>query len=339
MKTLNINKLTILFGLFFVSVFFTTSASAACTLNSDGTKIEIANSTAPVSSTVATEDDAAGTAKQECPVTPAIYKIRIYKFGICTADPDLNDLTSCKMFFESTAGIDVDIKAGVSSTLPIPEFYIEPGTYPYMYVQLSNNIGMKWTATMSQAVTGADAAGTAGAGTTCWTTDTRRVNRYQAVSGSNAVTTVHGASGRSDAKSVDCGDSSEFASGYAFTYEVMARFIENDADTDAAIYCSAALGTNGDYVDFVEVEGTGQTAGVNTVSLLNAADGFATSCTDSAKIAWTTALVTPYTITEDSSFTMNIKATSANDIQFLPSANKTIKRIISGAPKISLVVN
>ena len=339
MKTLNINKLTILFGLFLISVFFTTSSSAAgfCTANGSGV-ITIANSTSPISSTVASDDVAAGSARNDCSVTPAIYKLKIYKFGVCTKDPDLNDLSSCQMIFVKAAGVDIDIQAGVSATLPIPEFYIEPGTYPYMYVQLSNNLGMKWTATMSSAVTGADASGTAGAGTTCWTTNTRRVNRYQAASGSNAVTTVHGASGISTAKSIDCGNSSDFASGYTFTYEVMARFIEDDAD-QSPIYCATALATNGDYIDFVEAEGTGQTRGVNTVSLLNATDGFATSCADSAKIAWTTALVTPYTITEDSKFTMNIAATSSNDIEFLSSANKTIWKIISGAPKISLVVN
>ena len=36
MKTLNLNKLTILLGLFLVSAFFTTGANALCTVNADG---------------------------------------------------------------------------------------------------------------------------------------------------------------------------------------------------------------------------------------------------------------------------------------------------------------
>ena len=48
-------------------------------------------------------------------ITPDVYKLNIYKFGLCTADPDLNDLTSCQMFFESAAGIELDIQLGVSA--------------------------------------------------------------------------------------------------------------------------------------------------------------------------------------------------------------------------------
>jgi hypothetical protein len=48
------------------------------------------------------------------------------------------------MFFESAAGIEIDVQAGVSTKLDIPEFAIAPGTYPYVYVLLSNKFGMKW---------------------------------------------------------------------------------------------------------------------------------------------------------------------------------------------------
>jgi len=41
MKTLNINKLTILLGLFLVSAFFTTSANAACVLNTATNTIDM----------------------------------------------------------------------------------------------------------------------------------------------------------------------------------------------------------------------------------------------------------------------------------------------------------
>ena len=101
---------------------------------------------------------------KDCLITPATYKIVFYKVGVCTADPDLNDLSSCEMFFEDAAGITVDIKAGVSSSFDIPEFTITPGTYPFLYVQLSNKLGMKWQGSMSNNVTGSS-----GAGKYCWT--------------------------------------------------------------------------------------------------------------------------------------------------------------------------
>ena len=106
------------------------------------------NSTAPVKGdttlydTEGNVDYTANTATTDCGITPDTYKLNLYKMGLCTADPDLNDLTSCQMFFESAAGIELDIQKGVSATLPIPEFYIEPGTYPYLYVQLSSKLGM-----------------------------------------------------------------------------------------------------------------------------------------------------------------------------------------------------
>jgi len=69
MKTLNINKLTILFGLFFVSVFFTTSASAACTLDENGAipeaiLVDSGDSETPVLDTVS-----ANTTDCEIPLT------------------------------------------------------------------------------------------------------------------------------------------------------------------------------------------------------------------------------------------------------------------------------
>lgn len=337
MKTLNINKLTILIGLFFVSVFFTTSANALCTVNGDGAIVVVSgNSSAPVSDDTSIAGEyTAGDAAADCFVTPAIYKLSLYKFGICTADPDMNDISSCQLFFDQAAGVEVDIQAGVSATLPIPEFYIEPGSYPYMYVLISNKLGMKWTATMSNNVTGADKGGTAGEGTTCWTTDALRSNVPQGSNGA-AVTTVHGTSITASTKTIDCGSS--LGSGYTFANEVMTRFIEADAD-DNPIYCSAALAANGDKVSF-PIEGTGATRGIPTINLLTSTDVFATSCQNSAKIAWTTALSTPYTITEDSKFTMSIKATAANTIEFSDgSDNNAILKIISGAPRIYLNID
>ncbi|WP_197503575.1 hypothetical protein, partial [Candidatus Pseudothioglobus singularis] len=50
----------------------------------------------------------------------------------------------------------------------------------------------------------------------------------------------------------------------------------------------------------------------NQVNLLTAADAFATTCANAAKIAWTTALSTSYVVTENSTFAMSIVATAAN---------------------------
>jgi hypothetical protein len=148
MKTLNLNKLTILLGLFLVSAFYTTSANALCYFNGDGAIITVdGDSGAPVKDSVTTYQDdgttveyTAGNATSDCLITPDVYKLNVYKFGLCTADPDLNDVTSCQMFFESAAGIEIDVQAGVSQALDIPEFVIDPGTYPYVYEVVRKNV-------------------------------------------------------------------------------------------------------------------------------------------------------------------------------------------------------
>ena len=336
MKTLNVNKLIILLGLFLVSAFFTTGANALCTVNADGEIITPASATElKVSDDTTTYDEEgnvdyqAGAADKVCMITPDTYKLVFYKVGVCTADPDLNDLSSCEMFFEDAAGISVDIKAGVSSSFDIPEFTITPGTYPFLYVQLSNKLGMKWQGSMSNNVTGSS-----GTGKYCWTNNAGfHSMQPQANPGADPTVTVETAYGTSlayNAVTVDCGTLAEANAGVIFNYEVMTRFTERA--------CSENLIANGDKMDMTDKEGVGASRGQPTISLLTSADVFATTCTNSAKIAWTTTLDTAYTITENSSFEMSIAATAANEIQFDGGSNLEIFKVGSGAPKISLNV-
>jgi hypothetical protein len=326
MKTLNLNKLTILLGLFLVSAFYTTSANALCYFNGDGAIITVdGDSGAPVKDSVTTYQDdgttveyTAGNATSDCLITPDVYKLNVYKFGLCTADPDLNDVTSCQMFFESAAGIEIDVQAGVSQALDIPEFVIDPGTYPYVYVLLSNKFGMKWSGRMSN-----DVAGSSGGdgGTYCWTANA-------GLKPSTFVTTnAHGSSLAASVKTMDCGTSEGTV---VFANEVLTKFTSESG-------CS--LGANGDRSPFEEKEGAGAARGLPTVNLLTSADVFATTCANAAKIAWTTDLDTPYTITEDSTFEMSIKATEANTLRFSEQTDDNyINTIESGAPKIYLNV-
>jgi len=114
MKTLNLNKIILLTALFLAAIVFSNSANALCVVNGAGAIVIAAdsdgNSETPVKDDTTTDDYTANTATTDCLITPDIYKLNIYKFGLCTADPDLNDLTSCQMFFEETAGVVVDIE-------------------------------------------------------------------------------------------------------------------------------------------------------------------------------------------------------------------------------------
>ena len=323
MKTLNLNKIILLATLFLAAIAFSNSASALCVVNGDGAIVTVSgNSTKPVKDDTADEEVAANTAKTDCTITPDIYKLNIYKFGLCTVDPDLNDLSSCQMFFESAAGIELDIQKGVSATLPIPEFYIEPGTYPYLYVQLSSKLGMKWSGTFSNDVDGS--SGDGNGGTYCWSSNAgMRASSYP--TGGAAFTTAHGTSLADSVKTMDCGTAEGTV---VTTYELLTKFSEEN--------CSA-LAANGDKVTFA-IEGTGSTRGIPTVNLLTAADAFATTCANAAKIAWTTALSTSYVVTENSTFAMSIVATAANSLEFSDGNDNDIRLLASGAPRIYLTV-
>ena len=328
MKILNLNKIIILSALFLSAIAFSNSANALCVVNGDGaiviaTDAGNGNSLAPVKDDTSRDDYTANTATSDCYITPDIYKLNIYKFGLCTADPDLNDLTSCQLFFDQTAGVELDIQAGVSATLPIPEFYIEPGTYPYLYVLLSSKLGMQWSGRMSNAVDGS--SGDGNGGTYCWTSNTG-MRASNPPSDGSAMTTAHGTSLAGNVITLDCGTSEGTV---ATTYEVITKFSDSS--------CSSALAANGDKTTF-DIEGVGSARGIPTVNLLTTADAFATTCANSAKIAWTTALVTPYTVTENSTFTMSIKATGANNLEFSDGLDNNVLLLASGAPRIYLTV-
>ena len=331
MKTLNLNKLTILLGLFLVSAFFTMSANAACVTNSDGAIITSYTGSAgdnglnPVKDTRGNEDEVAFSKTNNCQVTPSEYKLVFYKYGLCKADPSLGDLSSCAFLFEEAAGVEHDIEKGNTESLGIPEFAIEPGLYPYTYVLLSNELGMKWSGTVSAATTGNNAAGSAGDGTSCWTSG-RGPTSTALNSDGDVVTTVHGAAIADDLITIQCAGTMGTP---AFNYEVLSRFSEG--------YCEAALEATGDKQTF-ELEGTGQGRGIPTVSLLTTADAFATTCQTAAKIAWTTALTTSLTITEDSTFEMLMLATDSNTLLFNNGDNNDLYKLESGAPRIMLKV-
>jgi len=328
MKTLNLNKLTILLGLFLVSAFFTTGANAACVLNTDGEiKTTYGDSNGrPVTDTIGDSDNAAGVQVDYCKVTPASYKLVFYKYGLCKADPDLGDLSSCAFLFEEAAGVEHDIELGNTESLAIPEFAIEPGIYPFSYVSLSNKLGMKWSAIMEDSTQGETSGGTVSRGKSCWTSGRGPTSAaYQGDDGA-LVATVHGNTLTDGVVTIHCAATMGTP---LFNYEILTRFSE--------AYCSADLAANGDK-QTLEIEGVGQGRGIPTVSLLTTADAFATTCQTAAKIAWTTDLTTPITITENSTYEMMMKATDANSMLWNSSVSDDIYKIESGAPRLMLKV-
>ena len=290
MKTLNLNKILLLISLFLISAVFTTAADASCRYTDAGlldvAVDESGNSDAPVYETAYSQRT------DQCSDTPDEYEITFYKLGLCTATTAANDLSSCQYIVDNAAGVTHAIIAGTSGAMAIPEFSIDNGTYTHMLVLVSNKLGIKHSFTASNSLTGASSS----AGTSCWTS----------VAGPSAYTneqftSPHGATTADGTQLISCGAAS--ASAPVFSYEVINKLTGEE--------CSDSWVANGDYSNFGTVGN-----GTAEVSLLKTDNSFATACTDAARILWTTTLTTPYVVTENSTFQLNMKTTDSVSVDF-----------------------
>ena len=290
MKTLNLNKILLLISLFLISAVFTTAADASCRYTDAGL-LDVAvdgsgNSDAPVYETAYSQRT------DQCSDTPDEYEITFYKLGLCTATTAANDLSSCQYIVDNAAGVTHAIIAGTSGAMAIPEFSIDNGTYTHMLVLVSNKLGIKHSFTATNSLTGASSS----AGTTCWTS----------VAGPSAYTneqftSPHGATTADGTQLISCGAAS--ASAPVFSYEVINKLTGEE--------CSDSWVANGDYSNFGTVGN-----GTAEVSLLKTDNSFATACTDAARILWTTTLTTPYVVTANSTFQLNMKTTDSVSVDF-----------------------
>ena len=296
MKTLNLNKLTILISLFLISVVFSTGANATCKEDADGKIISVSGN----SETQVIDVGAQGErAYDSCTQTPDAYKLTFYKLGLCTADTSFNDLSSCQFVINSAAGIEHTIIGTADTPFPIPEFVIDPGTYPYMVVLISAKLAVKHSFQATNAIDGVT-----GSGVYCWTSNTG----YTGYTSESGVTvTGHGNSTSGGTQMLECGSAAGTA---VFTHEVINKL---NGDT-----CSATWVANGDRWPVVNADNEVVTVGNGTavVNLLTSTDGFSTSCANVYKILWTTNLTTPQVVTEDSSFGLSVRTTDAISIDF-----------------------
>ena len=288
MKTLHLNKIIILIGLFLISIAFSTGVDASCRYNSGLLDVQSGNQEYQV------YDDAiaGGRYVDACNDTPDEYEITFYKLGLCTATTAANDLSSCQYIVNNTSGVEHVIKAGTSGTMAIPEFSIDNGTYTHMVVLVSNKLGIKHSFTATNSLTGASSS----AGTTCWTS----------VAGPSAYTneqftSPHGATTADGAQLISCGAAADSAP--IFSYEVINKLTGEE--------CSDSWAANGDYASMGAIGN-----GTAEVSLLKTDNSFATACTDAARILWTTTLTTPYVVTENSTFQLNMKTTDSVSVDF-----------------------
>ena len=324
MKTLNLNKLTILLGLFLVSVLFTTSTYAECATT--GTKITIDTSDAaePVNN-----QDGEGLG-DSCEQTPDSYKMTFYKIGLCTADTSFNDLSSCQYIVNDAAGVTHDVEYPSVGEMAIPKFAIDNGTYPYLVVVMTNKLGIKHSFEATNNVIGRSATGKF-----CWTDGVSNPGTYNNASvmtySGHSVNSVAGG-----AKTLECGTSAGTAD---FNYEIINVFNRANnnwcyTDGDDATSGTSNFASNGDRTP-MGLMGNGTA----TVSLLQSDDTYATTCQNGAKILWTTLLTTPYVVKDESTFSLNIKTVEGVSIDFDGGGSSaTVLKVGANPPQLNLVV-
>ena len=294
MKTLNVNKILLLISLFLISAVFSTAADASCRYTAAGL-LDVQSG----SQQYQVYETAVGRYSDACSDTPDEYELTFYKLGICTATSAANDLSSCQYIVNDAAGVNHVIVAGTTGAMAIPEFAIDPGTYTHMVVVISNKLGVKHSFTATNSLTGASSS----TGTSCWTS----------VAGPSAytnepITTPHGDTIEDGIQLISCGAAADSAP--IFSYEVINKLTGER--------CSSTWLANGDRYQVVDEDDNVATVGNGTaeVSLLKSTDVFATACTDAAKILWTTTLTTPYVVTTESTWKLNMRTTDSVSIDF-----------------------
>jgi len=85
MKTLNLNKLILLTGLFLISIAFSTGSFASCKYDAGILDVQSGSQQYQV------WESTAGQYVDACTDTPDEYEITFYKLGICTATTAAND--------------------------------------------------------------------------------------------------------------------------------------------------------------------------------------------------------------------------------------------------------
>ena len=164
-----------------------------------------------------------------CQEIPDAYRINIYKFGTCTADPfAANDFSTCSYFIDSETPVVHTIQGvGVPADLATNSV-IAPGTYGYGFMILNNSLEVKHTQTFDTAMFSNPDGGGIVSGTTCW---------------SIAYTTTYGGALRNKGKigstGIECGAAADAAP--AFTTEIFDSLGEGFGEeafmaTDASSY-------------------------------------------------------------------------------------------------------
>ncbi len=258
--------LLLTFLLLFVSSYVSAETETSCTRNADGAVI------AELTESPVTDTD--GNMGASCKESPDYYKIKLFRFGLCTSNPFTNnDLSSCSFMVNSDTGVEHVISYPQKAELATNSA-MSLGTYDHMVLVLENKLGIKHTEQFSIPLYGAT-----GSGTQCWT-----IESTSSYAGNR--TGVQNAS--PETPLMDCGDTP--APGYS--YEVF-----------------DSLGEGGDGAVFLGTDegGMAMAAGNMRAKLLKSDLTNATTFQNADRLLVGVALSTAKTVTASSAFELKFK--------------------------------
>jgi hypothetical protein len=257
--------------LFAVSLYVSAETETTCTRNSDGAIIAT-TSGMPVTDTDGNTGDA-------CKEIPDFYEIKVFRFGLCTANLYTNnDLPSCSFLVNSDTGVDHVISYPQKASLDTSSA-MSLGTYDHMVLVLENKLGIKHTEQFSIAVNGATSSGTQ-----CWTIDS--TTAY--AGGRDGVLNAG-----PETPAMDCGDNTPAA---AYTYEIFDSFGEGG---DGAIFSA------------VDDDGMSMSSGTMRAKLLEADLTTATKFQNADRLLVAAALSASKTVTTTSAIELKFKMTDS----------------------------
>ena len=286
--------------------------------------------------------DAGGSyAGDSCSREPLFYKVKFYKVLFCTTDPFVDgsgdtganpDYTGCTAeIFSSTDGKDIEIQPGKKSDLLETGFELPLGSYTHAFLVVSNHLGIKhyeeFVDTDGDAFTATKgyntAAGTASAGSICWTVD-GKATTYNNISADthNSLAFTKPLTNDFRTLSLACGSTLGATHDYGYSFEIIDSIdstcdAENGGDDD----CDTTFRPYTGYETENSIDGS--FAGV-----LLQSNGTTVGSTrgNSVKLGYIIKFDNPLDVTEDvTSFEMNFSTKTSVSIDFHESATQAIK--------------
>ena len=334
-----LKKLPILFILISLSVLanlsMQNSAEAAACIRDANNKIKVKDS--PGSSGVVSY--VAGTYnKDSCQEQPLFYKVKFFRFMVCTLDPFVagsgdtganQDFSSCVDIFNNTSGKEIVITPTGQENLLEGDLVLPVGNYPYAATIVDNELKVKHTETFvkdngGNPVMNGFHASTYTAGITCWsiaktTAYTNRAEGNTVSSVGISETYIATATGNPAKLGMACG------SAVGANYDYATEIIESVDDS-----CDTSNDCDTTFRPYYGYEANDSIGGQMASTLLQTNETIATSLANAQRIGSMFKLDTPLIISEDITgleLQFNTSESVSVDFQFVTSGKIQAKKI------------